>query len=178
MNEKLRDLKIRGAIARKSERRGVASVQRMAIPRAYSVTKARLSRHVSIILCQIVCRCRGTSCSFLDPLALAPRYLCVTVSIEILCRSPVVHLLPRLSPSTRIFFFFFFLRIIRSFLTDLILLDFTDILPRIMFSYDLLRSTSFKRTTESIRSTTTARYLYQGNRNWRHAEKKILPVRL
>lgn len=108
VNEKLRDLKIRGAIARKSERRGVASVQRMAIPRAYSVTKARLSRHVSIILCQIVCRCRGTSCSFLDPLALAPRYLCVTVSIEILCRSPVVHLLPRLPPSTRIFFSSFF----------------------------------------------------------------------
>lgn len=152
MNEKLRDLEIRGAIARKSERRGVASVQRMAIPRAYSVTKARLSRHVSIILCQIVCRCRGTSCSFLDPLALAPRYLCVTVSIEILCRSSVVHLLPRLFPSTRIYFF---LRIIRSFLTDLILLDFADILPRAMSFYDKTpRSTSFKRIDKIYHYTT------------------------
>lgn len=46
------------------------------------------------------------------------------------------------------FFFFFFLRIIRSFLTDLILLDFAYILPRTMFFYDKTpRSTSFKRTT-------------------------------
>lgn len=46
------------------------------------------------------------------------------------------------------FFSFFFLRIIRSFLTDLILLDFADILPRTMFFYDKTpRSTSFKRTT-------------------------------
>lgn len=92
-----------GRCSRTKIERRRASVRRMAIPRACNVTKARLSRHVSIILCQIVCRCRGTtSCSFLGPLALAHRNLCVTASIEILSRSWVVHLSPR--PSFRTHF--------------------------------------------------------------------------
>ena len=104
---------IRGATGTKIRRRAANGNP----TRVQRNTKARLSRHVSIILCQIVCRRRGTSCSFLDPLALAPRNLCVTVTIEILCRSSVVQLFA--SPSTTSFVFFFF----RSFFLLLLLLS-------------------------------------------------------
>lgn len=86
------------------ENRAALSVRRMTIPRKRS---PRLSRHVSIILCRIVCRRAGTaSCSFLGPCAHALRNLCAADSIEILSsrRLPLGSFNPRvLGPRARVF---------------------------------------------------------------------------